>query len=233
MKKMLLMAMIAGCSQERQNDLSHMKFGKSVSIVVASGNEMIKEKRVCPDEMIFIEKNDMKFCIDQYEWPNRKNNFPSYGLSYLKAKKIVEASGKRLCTSKEWEAACLGPNNHKYYYGDVFIEGRCNDDAKNYIPVRWELMENLPVWEQYIKTLFKGNTSGHRAQCTNEYNTFDMLGNLAELVENVDDPYGYEVRGGFWHKTMAGNEWCEFEHHWHSPTFFSYEFGTRACSSIK
>ena len=49
------------------------------------------------------------FCMDRYEFPNRKGEVPATCASWADAKAICGHVGKRLCGEKEWEAACRGP----------------------------------------------------------------------------------------------------------------------------
>ena len=48
------------------------------------------------------------FCIDMYEFPNQPGGQPTTCLTYADAEKLCTDAGKRLCTSLEWETACVG-----------------------------------------------------------------------------------------------------------------------------
>jgi len=48
------------------------------------------------------------FCIDMYEFPNQPGGQPTTCLTYADAEKLCTDAGKRLCTSQEWETACVG-----------------------------------------------------------------------------------------------------------------------------
>ncbi|NLG18697.1 MAG: SUMF1/EgtB/PvdO family nonheme iron enzyme, partial [Fibrobacter sp.] len=59
---------------------------------------------ICPEGMQLIENG--KFCIDSYEWPNKKDQLPKVDVSYEEAAQTCAKEGKRLCTSEEWQMAC-------------------------------------------------------------------------------------------------------------------------------
>jgi len=54
------------------------------------------------------KENLPRFCIDMYEFPNQPGGQPTTCLTYGDAEKLCTDAGKRLCTSKEWETACVG-----------------------------------------------------------------------------------------------------------------------------
>ena len=65
-----------------------------------------KYPTVCKSKKL-VHKN---FCIDKYEWPNKKGELPKVMMTFWDAKKSCEANGKRLCTSSEHTFACEGPH---------------------------------------------------------------------------------------------------------------------------
>ena len=80
---------------------------------------------ICPDDMETIEKG--KFCIDTYEFPNKRNAKPQAGVSYNEATRICRSMGKRLCTTDEWEQACTdGRKRYEYPYGKKYDVDKCN-----------------------------------------------------------------------------------------------------------
>lgn len=68
------------------------------------------------------------FCIDVYEYPNRRNAAPTVNVSWNDAKRICEGKGKRLCSEAEWEKACKGPGNARFPYGNQFDPNACNTE---------------------------------------------------------------------------------------------------------
>jgi sulfatase modifying factor 1 len=151
------------------------------------------------------------------------------------ARAACAASGKRLCSVWEWETACRGPHRTLYPYGDTRMKGTCNDDGRKRHPVieandtlglpkdrMWYEGMRDPIINQLERTLTK---TGERAECTNEYGAFDMVGNLHEWI---DDPEG-TFRGGFYMDTLINGEGCSYETTAHATTYADYSTGFRCC----
>ncbi len=115
---------------------------------------------VCPTGMIGVR--DGPFCIDTYEYPDKKGQLPVTGVSWTDADRSCRAEGKRLCTAREWEKACAGPNNRQY-------------------PVSSTQYQRQPC-----NVLTDHQNTGHEAQsglfgdCRSPLGVFDMNGNVAE-----------------------------------------------------
>jgi hypothetical protein len=166
---------------------------------------------------------------------SRPDVVPQAFISGADAEKACEASGKRLCTAREWEVACRGPARTTYPYGAVREEKRCNDDGRKVHPVAdvtkklglppdrmwYENMGN-PLINQLPDTLEK---TGSHPGCTNELGTFDMVGNLHEWLE---DPEG-TFRGGFYMDTVQNGEGCSYATTAHAKTYHDYSTGFRCC----
>lgn len=41
---------------------------------------------------------------------------------------VCEVVGKCFCFDSEWNLVCVGFENIMWFYGDVYVEGVCNDD---------------------------------------------------------------------------------------------------------
>jgi sulfatase modifying factor 1 len=188
----------------------------------------------CPFDMVYVEKNN--FCIDKYEWPNKKGEYPDFALNAYQAQDFCYSVKKRLCTHGEWVQACVGSANLSYGYAHTWHKDTCNDNAVGYVQPEWEQMSNPVEWKKYAKTLYKGVPSGSKEACFSNENgerVYDMIGNVREWVT---DPYGlggYSFESSFWFGTMAGPLGCGFVIRNHSPGFSSYEVGTRCCSASK
>lgn len=119
----------------------------------------------------FGEKNNSEvmvqtYCIDIFEYPNRRGTMPKTNVSQAEAESLCQKAGKRLCTEEEWEKACKGPGGAKFAYGNTFVAGKCNTaDAE-------------------------GNKGGLQASgsftgCVSGYGIFDMSGNAAEITKGA------------------------------------------------
>ncbi len=64
--------------------------------------------------------------IDRYEYPNRPGVDARVGVSWQEAGELCDEAGKRLCTVREWELACGGPQGWPYPYGQRYETDRCD-----------------------------------------------------------------------------------------------------------
>jgi hypothetical protein len=171
---------------------------------------------------------------------SRHGVFPQGYISGLQAKDACMRSGKRLCKPAEWRKACMGPKRTTYPYGDHRQPGRCNDNGRS--PMRffnpdlddkpehrwmWGHSGNMidPRLNQLEGTLAR---SGERADCTNEYGVFDMVGNLHEWV---DDPDG-TFQGGYYLDTHLNGDGCYYRTTAHPVSHYDYSTGFRCCEDL-
>lgn len=160
---------------------------------------------------------------------------PQAYISGVEAEHACQASGKRLCTATEWEAACRGPRRTTYPYGRKRKRGVCNDDGRDRHPVAeatkrlglppdrmWYEGMDQPLINQLNNTLRK---TGERAGCTNDSGAFDMVGNLHEWIEDPDGTF----RGGFYMDTQINGEGCDYATTAHSKKYHDYSTGFRCC----
>jgi formylglycine-generating enzyme len=166
---------------------------------------------------------------------SRPGVLPQAYISGKQASAACTASGKRLCAADEWERACRGPSNFQFPYGDQRRAGACNDDVRSVHPVAevgrilgiargrlWHEGMNQPLINQLANTLLP---TGERAECTNEYGVYDMVGNLHEWV---DDPDG-TFRGGYYMDTTKNGDGCSYQTTAHAFTYHDYSTGFRCC----
>ncbi len=143
-------------------------------------------KRACPPDMVLVPAGAFQmgsniafqrpvlitkteeYCIDRYEYPNLKGEFPELNRNWLEAEELCEESGKRLCTEKEWEKACRGPNKNWYTYGRRYNRDKCGVEYQRF-------HRNFP--------------SGYFPDCVNEYGVHDMSGGVYEWTADSFLPY--------------------------------------------
>jgi plastocyanin len=123
---------------------------------------------ICPDDMELNEKK--KYCIDKYEYPNKKGKVPEVNVSFEDAQKLCGDQGKHLCTADEWLAGCK-EGKGRYPYGRGYEKDRCNT-----------------MGNAYVKN--KLAPSGEFSKCSGGLGTVDMSGNAAEWVD-AGNPYVY------------------------------------------
>jgi hypothetical protein len=113
-----------------------------------------------------------EYCIDIYEYPNKKGEKPRKRNEWYGAKDICEKQGKRLCTDQEWEKACKGPKNLRYPYGNKYGPSKCNTESG------------------------KISLIGEKTECVSGYGVYDMSGNLKEWMASEQLGSYLNMRGG-------------------------------------
>jgi hypothetical protein len=130
----------------------------------------------CPSDMEYIKIGSLEFCIDRYEWPNRKGVVPQSYISVYHAMDSCYSAGKRLCSADEWTMACSGPYSWPYPYGQKYEHYACAT-ADTTVAI-----------------------SGSKPECRGFFDVYDMSGNLAEWTSTraQENRNFYYVEGGFY-----------------------------------
>ena len=156
------------------------------------------------------------FEIDRYEYPNRVGAYPEVNITWYEAQAKCASISKRLCTEREWERACKGPENHLYPYGNDFDGNKCNTGYRE-----------DDVWRHDRETA----RIGHWSECVSGYGVYDMSGNVWEWV---DDRYSSKrrwrvVRGGSWFQSINLAR-CDARYGYHlEPDYRLDLIGFRCC----
>lgn len=167
------------------------------------------DEKKCSDDMAFIKVGGEKFCIDKYEWPNKKRKTPSSNVSFYEAQDSCFSVGKRLCTTSEWSLACAGAYSWKYAYGVKYEKQAC------------------------VTRTNKVARSGSKPECRGYFEVFDMSGNLAEWTNTHSKKNSdfYNVMGGFWQSgsqtTCYKPRYSYYPQNRHNPV------GFRCCKDIE
>jgi hypothetical protein len=163
---------------------------------------------LCPQDMELVKIGATRFCIDRYEWPNRKGALPQAYVSLYQAKDSCFAAGKRLCSTEEWSLACSGPYSWSYPYGQEYERYACVTHDTTVRP------------------------SGSKPECRAFFGAFDMAGNLLEWTSTPSrgNPQFYNVMGGFWQSGPRSGcfdiRYSYFPQNRHNPV------GFRCCKDI-
>lgn len=212
----------------------------------------------CPAEMKPV---DDAFCIDRWEaaleeltdaeWAPAspyltvgervvravaaKGLIPQGYISGTEAQAACQASGKRLCTSAEWVAACQGAAKTAFPYGNDHIAGACNDDYAGGHPVVdffgtsdgiWDGVHmNDPGINQQPGTL---SPAGAHADCATPSGVYDLHGNLHEWVSDANGTF----RGGFYADASINGAGCTYVTTAHASGYHDYSTGFRCCSDM-
>jgi formylglycine-generating enzyme len=167
------------------------------------------------------------FCIDRYEYPNRKGERPVVMKTWTEAQDTCRAAGKRLCGDSEWTLACEGKRHLPYPYGRKRDAHACNID-RTLPPVDEKALADPKRAAAELARLWQGETSGARAACVSPYGVFDMTGNVDEWVVNESGkPFRSGSKGGYWGPVRAR---CRPMTTAHGETFPFYQTGFRCCA---
>lgn len=160
---------------------------------------------------------------------------PQGYISGDEAEEACERAGKRLCTSDEWLAACQGPNEYTWPYGDSYDSTACNDTYEGGHPVMdyfdsddvWDMEHmNDPGINQQDNTV---SETGSYAGCVSVWGAFDMHGNLHEWVADADGTF----RGGFYADAEINGEGCLYRTTAHERSYHDYSTGFRCCGELE
>ncbi len=143
------------------------------------------------------------FCIDIFEYPNKRGTAPTASVGFADAKRLCEAQSKRLCTEAEWEKSCKGPGGAKWPYGNAFDANTCNteDDIGD------------------SRSLAPG---GRFAKCRSGFGVADLSGNVAEWTSERIIKGGSFASGDYAVRCSARKNGASFAK--------SSEVGFRCCS---
>jgi hypothetical protein len=163
---------------------------------------------LCPPDMDLVQIGKTRFCIDRYEWPNRKGAPPLAYISLYQASDSCFSKKKRLCTSEEWSLACSGPHSWSFPYG------------QKYEPYACVTSDTAP------------KLSGSKPECRAYFGTFDMSGNLMEWTSTPsrENRHFNNIMGGFWESGPRSGcfekRYSYFPQNRHNPV------GFRCCKDV-
>lgn len=176
-----------------------------------------------------LPTHPMHFCIDRFEYPNRRGAYPWILVDWNEAGAVCARGGKRLCTEAEWTFACEGEEGRPYPNGYERDPQACvNDrpwrkvDAEALVPRDGEraLTELDRLWQ--------GEPSGARPRCRSPFGVYDMTGNVDEWTVGVVPGERRSIlKGGYWGPVRTR---CRPSTRVHGEDFAFYQQGFRCCS---
>lgn len=170
----------------------------------------------------------MHFCIDTYEYPNKKNVLPDIMISWSDVKNKCEAQGKRLCADKEWTLACEGPEILPYPYGYKRDASACNIDHMQ----RPGFDASKPLTPEIVSFLDQRVASGVMPNCVSYYGVHDLTGNVDEATVNSSGrPFKNALKGGAW--LYGHRARCRPATTVHDENFIFYESSGRCCKDAE
>lgn len=158
------------------------------------------------DEKFLASVEVAGFCVDIFEYPNKRGVAATTSITFADATKLCEAQGRRLCSEAEWEKACKGPGGAKWPYGNAFDANACNteDDVG---------MARAPA------------PTGRFAKCRSGYGVADLSGNAAEWTSD------HMIKGGSF---ASGDYAVRCSARRNAATFGkSPEVGFRCCADLR
>jgi formylglycine-generating enzyme len=171
----------------------------------------------------------MHFCMDRYEYPNRKGENPIILIDWNEAGGICKRQNKRLCTENEWTFACEGEAALPYPYGFVRDADACNVDK---------------TWRQFFGGFLRGNPektaiaeldylwqglpSGSKPKCKSPFGIYDMTGNVDEWTVSSLPGRKSILKGGYWGPVRTR---CRPSTRAHGEEHAFYQQSVRCCSN--
>jgi formylglycine-generating enzyme len=172
----------------------------------------------------------MRYCIDRYEFPNKKGLRPAVMQNFYQAQLHCQQVGKRVCTETEWTKACEGPDNKPFPYGYVRDPTICRGNQPWDHPDKKKFPAREPA---EIERLWQGLTSGSQPHCVSDYGVYDMPGNADELA--ASETYGQGKKADFDNVTTGGpwylgvRNQCRPKIYTHDEGFAYYYLSWRCC----
>lgn len=194
----------------------------------------VKEPTVCEGA-----RRAMRFCIDRYEFPNRRGERPMVLQNFYQAQLHCAARGKRVCTESEWTKACEGPDDKPFPYGYTRDPERCHGDQRWDFPDKAKVLERDPA---ELQRLWQGVPSGSMPDCVSDYGVFDLTGNADEFASaelHVREPMTVRGKsfGADFDNVTTGGPWyigvrnqCRPKIRTHDESFAYYYLSWRCCA---
>ncbi|HVK70325.1 MAG TPA: SUMF1/EgtB/PvdO family nonheme iron enzyme [Polyangium sp.] len=174
----------------------------------------------------------MHFCMDRFEYPNRKGDYPVIMVNFHEATELCAEQGKRLCDENEWTFACEGEEAQPYPYGYVRDTEACVIDNKwrPYNERAMQPRDGLAAMNE-LDRLWQGVPSGSRPRCKSPFGLYDMTGNVDEWTKNVRawEAHASILKGGYWGPVRTR---CRPSTRSHDENHTFYQQGFRCCAAV-
>jgi hypothetical protein len=187
-----------------------------------------------PSRCANSRRRRLRFCVDRYEWPNRKGALPQVLVSWNDAEAACSAAGKRLCTEPEWVFACEGEAMLPYVTGYTRDATACVIDyvQRPRAIERWDACMASPACAADFARVDQREPSGAFERCVSPFGVHDMNGNVNEWVRITSEKYPRRsgLKGGWWGPVRNR---CRPTVRFHDESDWGYEIGFRCCGEAK
>lgn len=176
-----------------------------------------------------IPTKPMHFCMDRYEYPNKKGEYPIILVSWYEARDQCASEGKRLCTEDEWTFACEGEEATPYPNGYVRDHEAClNDRPWKQFDDRAYSPRNGDKAKAELDRLWQGLPSGARPLCKSSFGVYDLAGNVDEWTRSATPTERQStLKGGYWGPVRTR---CRPATKAHDEQHVFYQQGFRCCA---
>ena len=188
------------------------------------------------DKWLAISKDlpvdNVHMCIDRFEYPNKKGEYPVVMLNWYEADNACKAQSKRLCSENEWTFACEGEETLPYPTGYKRDAESCVIDRPWY---KWDdsalgVRNSERAWRE-LDRLYQAMPSGASPRCKSPFGVHDMTGNVDEWTRtSVPGERPSVLKGGYWGPVRTR---CRPATKVHDQTHTFYQQGFRCCSDAK
>jgi formylglycine-generating enzyme len=171
----------------------------------------------------------MDYCMDRFEYPNKKDVNPIIMVSWYEAKDSCKAQGKRLCSEDEWTFACEGEEAMPYPTGYDRDKTQCVIDEHWSLPNGEALLpRNSDHARAEVDRLFRGEASGGARSCKSSFGVYDMTGNIDEWTHSsIPGERPSILKGGYFGPVRTR---CRPSTRAHSEGHVFYQQGFRCCA---
>jgi formylglycine-generating enzyme len=179
-----------------------------------------------------LPTQSMDFCIDRFEYPNVKGQYPAAFVDAKEAAGLCAEQGKRLCDEDEWTFACEGEEAVPYSQDNAYTRdsGSCIADVEWTAPNEAAMLERGGGGAAMeMDRLWHGKRSGEQSRCKSAFGVHDMVGNVDEWTTAVAGREGSAVvlKGGYWGPVRAR---CRPSTRSHDANHKYFQQGFRCCS---
>lgn len=181
-----------------------------------------------------LERRDMHFCIDRFEYPNLAGQYPLIFVSWNEATELCEEQGKRLCSEDEWTFSCEGEEGRPYPYGDGYTRNPelcITDEPWTAYNAKAMLPRDGEAAGLEMDRLWRGKPSGSQPGCKSPFGVFDMTGNIDEWTRSSREGERPSIlKGGYWGPVRTR---CRPSTRSHDQHHAFYQQGFRCCKDAE